>query len=350
MTDENVIKLPVLAALEREAAAWLVRLDSADLDDSDQLAFQAWLSTSVQHRDAFERMSEFWGQSESLRRLQDYVHADDMTELLSLNSKWRMQSSSFWAAGSAIAATIALFFGMSALQAPTIAEPIYVEQFVTNVGEQRTITLPDKSTVILNTDSVINVVIEPDSRNINLARGEAFFDVVSDPNSPFSVATKSGTVTAVGTAFSVRVHEDRIGVLVSEGRVKVTPTPLPTRTNKIGINDPMITTEVSAGQSLEFEESPKVIEVVDDTKLKKALDWQDGIIAFNGQELEQVIRDLDRYTDIEITIADNDLKLKKVVAYYRVGEIEPVLEALDALDGVRVDWESDKIVRLHSEN
>ena len=48
-----------------------------------------------------------------------------------------------------------------------------------------------------------------DNRIVRLSRGEVNFDVAKDPHRPFVVYAGDGLVWAVGTAFNVRLLEER---------------------------------------------------------------------------------------------------------------------------------------------
>ncbi|MET0636607.1 MAG: FecR domain-containing protein [Chitinophagaceae bacterium] len=64
------------------------------------------------------------------------------------------------------------------------------------------------------------------TRSINLQKGQAFFAVAKDKQHPFIVTARSVLVRAVGTAFTVNnTKNGKISVLMSEGRVAVTPGP-----------------------------------------------------------------------------------------------------------------------------
>ncbi len=93
----------------------------------------------------------------------------------------------------------------------------------TGNGEQRTLTLPDGSTVVLNENSRIRYARTMDTapeRALALG-GEAYFSVQSDPTRPFIITTKHTQVTVLGTAFNVRAYEQETftEVEVSEGKV-----------------------------------------------------------------------------------------------------------------------------------
>jgi len=101
-------------------------------------------------------------------------------------------------------------------------------------GGHRTVTLPDGSTVELNSDSRISYArgfrdgaLMQSTRRVVTVEGEAFFNVVHTGR-PFIVRTFNARVEVLGTQFNVRArqggwdHETR--VTLAEGHVQVQPT------------------------------------------------------------------------------------------------------------------------------
>lgn len=84
-------------------------------------------------------------------------------------------------------------------------------------------TLPDGTTVELNAAAEITVAFTPEVRHVTLVRGAAHFQVASNPARPFVVHAGNVEARAVGTAFAVQFGAHDIGVLVTEGKVRVTP-------------------------------------------------------------------------------------------------------------------------------
>ena len=78
--------------------------------------------------------------------------------------------------------------------------------------------------------------------------------------------------------------------------------------------------------------------------------WRQGMLAFSGDSLTSVIADVSRYTDIKIDIADPALNDLKVSGYFKVGEVEPMLDALAAGFGVHVERLDPRHVRLTSDS
>ena len=343
MTKPNVVNIPDAEALEREAAQWFVRFDAGDVCPDEMRIFQEWYGKSQQHRDAFERISSFWSGAEILGDLRDYAAADDVQEPLKRDIVPTGGKSRRLVLGS-MAASITLLGGLAVTNLAINSSYNHSVHYETAIGEQKSISLPDDSQITLNTNSALQVSFSKDVRRIDMTNGEVLFDVAPDERRPFSVATNNGVVTAVGTAFSIRVHEEKIDVLVTEGRVALASTETEDNAEKTPAAS---VTELSAGQSVEFAQTARTIQIVREEEVEKALDWRDGMISFNGETLQEVITYLSRYTDLQIDIPDEALRQKKIVAYYRVGEIEPMLQALNLVAGVEIEHIDDNHVRLY---
>lgn len=84
------------------------------------------------------------------------------------------------------------------------------------------IQLPDRSVVTLNKFSrVVFLINEGEEKRLVKIKGEAFFEVASNPDKPFVVDAGKAKVRVVGTAFNLKSDEKRnfAEVSVSEGTV-----------------------------------------------------------------------------------------------------------------------------------
>ena len=93
--------------------------------------------------------------------------------------------------------------------------------YSTAIGEQRSFTLADGSTIELSPRSRVRVRLSDRERDIQLLDGQAFFTVTKDVNRPFVVAVDQARVRAVGTQFDVNKRRSGTTVTVLEGRVAV---------------------------------------------------------------------------------------------------------------------------------
>ncbi|MDN2670383.1 FecR domain-containing protein [Janthinobacterium sp. SUN026] len=114
---------------------------------------------------------------------------------------------------------------MAAPAAWLLARHEILADYRSGVGERRDISLPDGGTLVLNTDSAVDVAYGPDERRLTLRRGEVLVQTRPDHagSRPFIVATCHGRIRALGTRFTVRVDDDGSRVTVLEHAVEITP-------------------------------------------------------------------------------------------------------------------------------
>lgn len=96
--------------------------------------------------------------------------------------------------------------------------------YATLKGEHKTILLDDQSEVQMQGGSelMLDKQFNHETRSMHL-EGVAFFDVAKNPDKPFIIHTKRGTVRVLGTSFTVHAEDEtqRFAVDVYEGRVEV---------------------------------------------------------------------------------------------------------------------------------
>ncbi|WP_299437387.1 FecR family protein [uncultured Aquimarina sp.] len=113
----------------------------------------------------------------------------------------------------AVAASVAVIFGLFLFNSN--------DSFATSYGEQLAVTLPDGSEMILNAKSEASF----DEKNWKTNRtvslnGEAYFKVKK--GSKFTVTTKNGDVSVLGTEFNVQSQASFFEAVCYEGKVRVT--------------------------------------------------------------------------------------------------------------------------------
>jgi len=185
-------------------------------------------------------------------------------------------------------------------------------------GRKSTIFLKDGSKVILNSESSISYDENFSSgiREINL-EGEAFFEVVKNPEKPFVVKSGGVSTIALGTSFNVRNYkEDNIAVSLVTGKVRVD------KEGKSGMDNILMPGE----KLIYFREKGQF-------KKQKYNDyedllWKDGILSFKKASISDVVSNLERWygVEIEITVPSN-----KKVSYGGVFKDQNLKQVLEAV-------------------
>jgi transmembrane sensor len=201
----------------------------------------------------------------------------------------------------------------------------------TAIGEQRRITLADGSSLDLAPDSRVRTRFTLVERDVKLERGQAFFAVAHSAVRPFIVHVNSLRVTAVGTAFDVRIDPSGTAVTVSEGRVNVAPG-----TDEVGAGPHTNTVAVraGAGERVTFSNSARRLSVATvDPKVAEA--WRDGKLQFEGDSLEDVVGVVNRYGAPQIVVA-GALRLTRFTGTVSPKHIRDWLEALEQIYAVEM--------------
>lgn len=343
--------------LSSEACAWVAQLETGELSKEDLDAFREWINRSPRHYAEIKRLA---------RLSHDINVIADMAGPLKAaaarrEAVLRLRSASLFVNGWGVAA--ALVLALAGLAAVILRQPgdtpapvPYV--IATEIGEFREIALADGSTVKLNTDSEIEVELDQSQRRIRLLKGEAYFEVARNPDNPFVVFAADRQVTAVGTAFAVRWTDNAFTVTVSEGKVSVNERLAKTEQGAVQTSGDAEAGDIpplpevaphllEAGQRLavsDFEIHP-TIETLSPRDLTRDFSWRTGFLEFDKAPLGEVVREMERYTTLDIEIADDELKNLKFGGVIRIGETDAFFEALELSFGVKaVRFGDDRVL------
>lgn len=171
----------------------------------------------------------------------------------------------------------------------------------TVAGKRSKVTLPDGSTVDLNSESKLTYPEKFDAgvREVVL-EGEAFFTIKADRDKPFIVTSQHLITKVLGTSFNIRAFTDekKVQVVVASGRVLVEDQPMGYTAPKgiILTKDEMLTLDISdktmTKTSGNFDE---------------LIAWKDGILVFNAVELREVAKKLERWFGMKIYLENEPL-------------------------------------------
>ena len=329
-----------LGQVEREAAEWIARLDSGALTDHEQIAFAAWCHASAHHQAALARLEALWAGMDGLQRLALAAPAANRRFQGTARVSKRLL-------GGGIAASLAIVILVVAGRSH-LAPPPEVQVFGTGVGEQKTLRLGDGSTIQLNTNSRVEVEYAQSLRKVRLLKGEAYFDIVHNPDRPFTVYAGDSLLRDIGTRFNVRLRNERMELTVTHGAVEVSSVADQTGGGHevhdgSGANRSyafktlgLVSASATGAEVAILNGGDLTIAAKPEVTINRQLAWREGMLAFSGEPLVNVIAEVSRYTDVTIEIADPRLNDLRVGAYLKVGEVNPLLDALHASFGVQV--------------
>ena len=342
-----------------EACAWIAQLETGELSAADQDAFREWIARSPQHASEIKQQAHM---SCELNVLSGMAQSINKASAEHRGTVQRGKPRNTFAFGKAIAALFVAAFALILFMDRTNTS-IETTFYATELGQHEKITLTDGSVVQLNTDSQIEVLFENNNRRVRLLRGEAFFDVTPNAERPFWVYANDQYVRVVGTAFLVSLLDTDFNLLVTEGRVELARTPsltnlqIPTDSqSSIDQNtDGQLSTEpiaLKAGQSIRVSGARQTIAVqaVSEREQLRELSWQEGLHDFSNARLEDVVKELSRYSSMKIEITDPELRDLRFGGVFRIGDIQPLFDALQTAYGINVSNFDSDTVRLSLTN
>jgi transmembrane sensor len=334
----------------QQACEWISCFDRG-LSNIEEQAFSNWVNMSKTHRESLFEVAQTWD---------DLSVLNELSTLFPLRDNHVRQTNLFSNRKTlGIAASLALVFVgclawlvntqlMSSMTDPSLL----VLNAETSVGEQRVLSLADGSVIHLNTDSSVSIDFSDARRDVHLLRGEAHFDVAHDEQRPFIVKVANNTVTAVGTAFNVQITSaENLELLVTDGKVLVKNKQDNNRSSAIaessyppdGLGELMI-----AGQKAVISQQSIQQLTLSNEQVQSDLAWQQGMLVFHGEPLSEALKEISRYTSINFTLADDQVKQRRVAGYFKAGDIQGLLFALKNNFNITYSKRDDQTIVLSS--
>lgn len=303
--------------IDEAAFVWIAKLDREANPAALEAELEAWLAADARHRGAFLRAQALWQRLD--RASQTNVLGVEETKSF-VSRRGALAGGGVLAAAAAIAGVVLFTGGERTLE--------------TAVGEVRRVTLPDGSTMVLNTEGRAGIAMDGEIRRIKLADGEAWFQVKKNPQRPFLVEAGNVRVRAVGTAFSVRRIGDHADVAVTEGVVEAWV---------VGREHAKL--RLSAGQSAMLSETALAKSIpVGEAEITRRLAWRGGEIDLNGQTLAEAAGEFNRYNLRKLVVTDARLQRKRVYGVFRSNDPEGFAKAVAVALGGQVRPDGENIV------
>lgn len=306
----------------RGPAEWFLAIHAAaDPTPQTVQSWLKWLDASPDNRQAFEELVEIWDKTPAavIATSANEPGFDEYDGSVPV-AQWRARASRAGADPRrprwlALAATLVLGTAAAVLYSSSQSHAITRGNFSTRIGEQRQLRLADDSTVTLGPGSSLSVDLTAKARDLRLSGGEAYFSVARDPTRPFTVHALNGAITAVGTAFDVRASEDRVTVIVTEGRIALTETGVAGDANVsdvgvirvTGVQAAPVRTLVGLGEQISYSPVSRTARIqtspIQRVNTDDAVHWREGWLVYRNEPLRYVVADIARYTDLKFQLS-----------------------------------------------
>lgn len=160
-------------------------------------------------------------------------------------------------------------------------------------GGQFYLQLSDGTKVWLNSETKLKYPVtfhEGQTREVELVYGEAYFEVTPSTHnkgSDFSVVSNDQTISVLGTEFNVSAYkdDDEIVTTLVGGR--------------IALEKGNSRKTLRPNQQSRIQKNMDQIEVID-MDASQAISWVNGVFIFDGESLDEIMKVLSRWYDIDV--------------------------------------------------
>jgi transmembrane sensor len=314
--------------IDAMAFAWQHFLHGETATDADWARYALWLEESPTHRaaaDAVALLSDdldchrdaLMDTADDARQSPDWLAEMAGAESSTGGKSW-FTPRRIGAAAMAMVAAVALLIMVPRFM-PDAAPAV---SYATAKGSQRTVVLADGSKVFLNTDTRMSVRMQENERLVELASGEASFDVTHDAARPFVIGVGDSQVRVVGTNFNILRHNGRLAVTVRRGVVEVAAAGQPPHDAWAD------SARLTAGKQLIHDEgSGKAM--IRDVDTRASFAWQQRQLVYQNQTLKDVALDLNRYFTVPVRLTDTKTATLRFSGILMLDKEETMLHRLE---------------------
>ncbi len=295
----------------KQAATWLSKVHRGPLSDAEASALTEWRSQSKEHEQA-------WQKAELLS-----AKFKDIPESVGMSVLSRPTSMDRRAFIKPLAALlIAAPTGLLAYR--QLPWQNWIADYSTKIGMSKSYQLADGSALTLNTNSAVDIDYNNQYRIIKLHQGEIYIETAKDSlHRPFSVLTKHGRLTALGTKFLVRTDAESSYLGVLQGAVEIAAK-----------DNSALPVVIQANYQSTF--STAAVDPASPLD-PNANAWLEGFIYADNMPLEDFIRMVSRYRT-GVLKCDESAKDVRISGAFQLKDPEHILEVIQTTRPLRIVW------------
>jgi len=299
---------------------------SGNLSDEDRAIINDWREKSPENEILFGESLKAW---EAMTLLHEMEQFNSFEALRKVNTKIVQSSPSKWwisvqRAAAILILPLLVYSGYITIRNQGRDNKPEQEMMQTITSRQGMVTqfkLDDGTEVWLNSGSELQFPTRfyKDKREVKL-KGEAFFEVTKNEKQPFRVNANELKIEVLGTSFNVINFDDdkQSEVVLVKGKVSLS--------SETGQIKKMFGT-MHPGQRVIYEKEEQKT-IAEDVEVDKYIAWREGSLIFRDDSMEDVVKRLSRWFNVEIIINDPEIKSYIYKATFRDENLAQVLNLL----------------------
>lgn len=307
-------------AIEAQAARLIVLLESST-DPADCDAAHRWIASHPYHAVAYASAADIWKKGERIRLRADEQGSSE-EGLAAEGGEAPLQSNGVSVVRAPVMSRRAVTTAMLSAAAAAVAGvgiarhfALFGDHRTTKKGQREIARLTDGSSISMNGDTSLDVLMDGNSRKVRLLRGEAMFDIARDEKRPFFVDLGDSEIRVLGTKFNIRRKDGVTELAVTEGVVLVT-------------NNGAAPVNVHAGSSALIQPGIATTLIQDPALVQARVAWTEGFLEFEEKPLDEVVEEFNRYRTNPLVIGDPRIAGTLITGRFGLGESDEFVLAL----------------------
>jgi len=297
---------------------------AGELPDADRAIIDDWRNESPENERIFKSSLKAW---EAMILMKEMEQFNSFKALRKVNAKISQSHSVKWfvfvqRVAAILMLPLLVYSGYLTMKTQTIEKEQVMMQTVTSrQGMVTQFSLADGTKVWLNSCSELQFPAKfaGEKREV-LLKGEAFFEVTKNEKQPFRVNANELKVEVLGTSFNMVSFDDdeQSEVVLVTGKVALSS------------EKGQIIKEygnIIPGQRAIYEKEKRQV-FTEKVDVEKYIAWRDGKLIFRDDAMEDVVKRLSRWFNVEIAINDPEIKNYIYKATFKNENLVQVLNLL----------------------
>lgn len=313
-----------LDPLLSEGIEWIVRRRSGRFTETDRAELAHWRARSADHDAAYRQAAAL---DAVMREVGQEMAAERAAEVV-VPLRRPVVSRRMMLTGAAAASVAGVFMvGRSLDLLPGLGRP--TPDFATAIGERRTIELANG--VRLELDAKTSIAVNRTASNrVELLEGRAEVLAQVEPSARVTLAAGNGEVFAHRARFDVRLDENGVCVTCLEGEVTVAKG---AQRASLAARQQLVYTDTGLGEPLLV--NPELVTA-----------WKNGKLIFQQTPLSDVVREVNRYREGRVIIANSAVGRRPVNGIFFTNRIDDVIGQIEQITGAQARYLPGNVVVL----
>lgn len=308
-----------------------VRYLADEMSEAERFVFEIELSIDGELLNVFENFKTIWISYPVYELPKNTVSLDQIIEKHDQSEKFK--SAKILMRKRAVLSMAVLFAFCMVFYFVEWPHSGYTNHRMAGKGQRLTFILPDSSTVILNSGSEVEYSNDFRKRRTILLKGEAFFKVTKNNDSPFIVHTNDFDVKVLGTEFNINSNTDDQTVSLAKGKVNIRFEESKDEINLMPNEELVWNAKTKAVTKRNFD-------------VDKILAWKDNILFLDDEKIEDALPRINQFYGVNFVIKDPEIATQHITGAFKDQTINEFITSLEFISDLSITKTSKNNIEI----